>query len=78
MDNERIATDVDPELQLLLHAIETLKIPEETVEQEEWLTFQQRWQDTLRADSSNIDDQLAILLAYLDFLKTKDLDTGHN
>lgn len=70
MEHESTATEVDPDIPLLLRAVGTLRIPEVTMDQGDWLAFRPRWQDALVEDPSGIDAQLAILLAYLPSLTT--------
>jgi hypothetical protein len=62
--------EVEPDLEILLRTIETVKIPQGTMDQEECRNFRQRWQDTIRVDPSNIDAHIAILLTCLPKLST--------
>lgn len=69
-EEECFTMEVNPDLEILLRAVETVKIPQGTMDQGEWRTFHQQWQDTLRVDPSNIDAHIAILLASLPNLRT--------
>jgi hypothetical protein len=69
-EEECFTAEVNPDLKILLRAVETVKIPQGTMDQGEWRTFRQQWQDTLRVDPSNIDAHIAILLASLPNLST--------
>lgn len=75
MEHQSITTKVDPDLRRLLHAMETLKKPEDTMDQEQWSDFCRRWQGALKANACNSDPQLAVLLAHLPALRTLKLRT---
>ncbi|OKP07431.1 hypothetical protein PENSUB_6020 [Penicillium subrubescens] len=70
MGEDWFTPEVEPDLEILLRTIETVKIPQGTMDQEECRNFRQRWQDTIRVDPSNIDAHIAILLTCLPKLST--------
>jgi len=73
-EDDWFTTEDDPDLSILLRAIENLSIPK-SMDQGKWCTFCQRWQDTFRVDPSNTDAHLAILLANLPSLSNLILST---
>lgn len=69
-EEDWFTTEVKPDLEILLRTINTVKIAQATMDTEDWRTFRQQWQDTLRVDPFNIDAHIAFLNACLLNLST--------